>query len=449
LRLFPRLFLCLAIVLPGLSRAATVVRGPFLQQTDSDSTVVVVKTDVAAAVRVVAEPPNRAPIVGESSGAQHVVRLESLPAATSIPYRVEVDGVAAKTGTIRTPGAPNTAAGRRAVFGVIGDYGTKGPAEHGNVARLVARGVDALLTVGDNSYPDGAAAEWDATVFGPLAPLLPNTTFWPVAGDHEYRTAWSQPYLDAFELPEGPQGERYYAFDWGDLHVVAIDTNCITPVDPNTQGCDATTMLAWLRADLAASKAPWTAAILHRPALATGHYGVYPQIQSALVPIFEEYGVDIVFQGHNHLYERTWPTRGGKPVAKDYDHRAAPVYVTAGGGGDWLYDFALPAAEWTAYREKNYQHLVVTLDGGSLKVESVLLDGTVHDAFTIVKDVPALPPCSGASCGVAPGDPPPEEPEEPAFGLGGQGCASAGAVPGLLALSALALVRVVRRRRKR
>jgi acid phosphatase type 7 len=445
LRLLPRLLLALSIVLPASGRAAAVVRGPFLQQTDADSTRVVVRTDAVASVRVVAEPPGAAPITAESTGTRHVIPVEGLPPAAEIPYRVDVDGVEAKRGTVRTPGAPNTAAGRSAVFGVIGDYGTKGPAEQGNVARLRERGVHALLTVGDNSYPDGATSEWDATVFGPLRDLLPNTTFWPVAGDHEYRTPWAQPYLDAFELPEGPQGERYYAFDWGDLHVVAIDTNCITPVDAATQGCDAQTMLAWLRADLAASEAPWKAAILHRPALATGTYGVYPQVQSALVPIFEEYGVDVVFQGHNHLYERSWPTRGGVPVAKDYDHRDAPVYVTAGGGGDWLYDFKLPAAAWTAHREKIFQHLVVTLDGGSLKIESVTLDGSVHDAFTIVKDVPALPDFPPPAPTPPPNEPPPGfDPDSSSS----QGCGSTGVVPGLLALSALVLARGLRRRRR-
>jgi acid phosphatase type 7 len=439
LRLLSRLLLTFATVLPGSALPATVVRGPFLQQTDAESTRVVVKTDAAASVRVVAAPPGAAPITAESTGTHHVVRLEGLPPATEIPYRVEVDGVDAKGGTIRTPGAPKTEAGRRAVFGVIGDYGTKaGPAPVAAAARLAERRVHAVLTVGDNSYPDGAASEWDPNVFRPFAEVLSSSTLWPVAGDHEYRTPWAQAYLDAFELPEGPQGERYYSFDWGDLHVVAIETNCITPVDAATQGCDAETMLAWLREDLAASDAPWKAAILHRPALATGQYGVYPEVQSALVPIFEEFRVDVIFQGHNHLYERSWPTRGGVPIAKDYDHRDAPVYVTSGGTGDWLYDFALPAASWTAHREKINQHLVVTLDGGSLKVESVTMDGSVHDAFTIVKDVPALPDPQPTP---TPNEPPPgSDPES--------GCGSTGVVPGLLALSALVLARGLRRRRR-
>ena len=110
---------------------------------------------------------------------------------------------------------------------------------------------------------------------------MPYATLWTGVGDHEYRTPFAQPYLDAVELPEGPQGERYYSFDWGDIHVVALDTNCIVPMNANEMGCDAATMVAWMEADLAATKAPWKIVTMHRPALATGKYGVFEEIPRA------------------------------------------------------------------------------------------------------------------------------------------------------------------------
>jgi hypothetical protein len=189
---------------------------------------------------------------------------------------------------------------------------------------------------------------------------------------------------------------------------------------------------------------------MHRPALATGRYGSFAAVQSALVPRFQEHGVDLVLQGHNHVYERTWPTRDGAPVATDYDRRAAPVYVTAGGGGDWLYDFELPAASWTAYREKTDQHLVLTVDGGSLKVESVRSNGTVHDSFTITKDIPPLPvPAPDPeSCG-AEGCAPDADGRAPRADIPfvNQGCATGGGTIGLLALMAVAGTAALRRPR--
>ncbi len=430
----PRLLCLLAAVLPGAASASAVVRGPFLQQTDATSTLVVVHTDVPAAVEVAAEAAGGTITARSEGTTRHVIRVAGLPPASATPYRVSVDGARGPGGTIHTPGGPGTEAGRHAVLGVIGDFGTGGPIELANAARLAEREVEAVLTVGDNAYPDGAAADWDPMFFRPLAGLLPSTTFWPVPGDHEYKVPYAEGYTDAFELPEGPQGERYYAFDWGDVHVAALDSNCIVPMDAATMGCDAQTMVAWLDADLARSTASWKVVLIHRPAVATGKYGVYSQIPAALVPVFEARGVDLVLQGHNHLYERSWPTRGGVPVQKDYDHPTAPVYVTSGGGGDWLYDFVLPAAPWTAYREKTDQHLVVTLDAGKLRVESVRSNGTVHDAFELVKDV--------APVGEAP-PPPPPGPEI----LPPEGCSSAGSAGAFAA--ALAAVITLRRTGRR
>jgi uncharacterized protein (TIGR03382 family) len=372
---------------------------------------------------------------------------------------VKVDGVAAASGTLHTPGVPGSAAARHAVVGVLGDFGTQGPIETGNAARLVERNVEALVTVGDNAYPNGAAAEWDPAVFRPLAALLRQTTFWPAMGDHEYKTPYAQGFIDAFELPSGPQGERYYSFDWGDLHFAVLDSNCITPLDSATMGCDAGTMVRWLKDDLAASGASWKLAVIHRPAVATGHYDVYPQIPAALVPVFQAQGVDLVLEGHNHLYERTWPVRDGTTTRKDYDHPTAPVYVTSGGGGDWLYDFSFPAADWTAYRETTGQHLVMTLDGGTLHVESIRPDGSLSDEFTIVKDVPpavedppvVAPPPPGGDPGNP--SPPPGDTGGTATDRSGaaappfrSGCSS-GAAAGLAVLLVLPALGVLRRRR--
>ena len=400
--------LAAALLVPQLALAASIVRGPFLQQTTPTSTLVVVTTDAAARVEAVADLPGGETTRAGSEGTYHLLRLNGLAPGATIPFHVTIDGAPAGEGAVRTPGVPGTEAARHAVLGATADTGSAGPNARANVARLKARGVEAVLTMGDNSYPDGAAGEWSTTFFDVWKGLMPYATLWTGVGDHEYRTPFAQPYLDAVELPEGPQGERYYSFDWGDIHVVALDTNCIVPMNANEMGCDAATMVAWLEEDLAATKAPWKIVTMHRPALATGKYGVYEEIPRALSGSFEKHGVDLVLQAHNHLYERTWPARGGVSVktgAGAYDHPGAPVYVTAGGGSDYLYESAMPPAEWTAFRQTEFQHLVLTLDGGTLGVESVRPDGSVLDRFEIVKDVPAP--------SADPAQPVPQDPTQP------------------------------------
>jgi hypothetical protein len=132
-----------------------------------------------------------------------------------------------------------------------------------------------------------------------------------------------------------------------------------------------------------------------------------------------------VLQAHNHLYERTWPAWQGGLVKKDYDRPGAPVYVTAGGGSDYLYQSVIPPAEWTAFRATEFQHLVITLDDGTLRVESTRPDGTVLDEFQIVKDVP--PPSSDV--GPTPTEPP-QQPQPPPSSPGGSVTAPAVAASG-------------------
>jgi acid phosphatase type 7 len=407
-----RLAFAALMALPHLATAASIVRGPFLQQTTPTSTIVVVTTDAAASVEATARLPGGGTVSASSTGTTHLLRLAGLTPASAISYAVTVDGAAKASATFRTPGVPGTEAARHAVIGATADTGSAGPNARAAVARLQALGVEAVLTMGDNSYPDGAASEWTYAFFGVWKPFMGSATLWTGVGDHEYRTPFAQPYLDSVMVPEGPQGKRYYSFDWGDVHVAALDTNCIVPMDKAAMGCDQATMVAWLEKDLAATKALWKIVTMHRPAVATGKYGVYPQIPAALLGPFERGGVDLVLQAHNHLYERTWPTRQNAVVKKDYDHPGAPVYVTSGGGSDYLYDSVLAAASWTAMRATAAHVMKLTLDGGSLKVEAVQPDGKLLDAIELVKDVPPVS---------VPGDPVPVDPTTPGGTGGGTG----------------------------
>lgn len=462
-----------AVLLCASAEAASLTRGPFLQQTTSEATRIVAHTDVNARVEVaVTGSGGDESVRATSTGTRHVLPLTELPAGTSITYRVLVDGeVKSGPHTFRTPGLRGTPEGGEAVIGVVGDMGSGGVNEKANVQRLVEAGAELILTVGDNSYPEGAAAEWDPKFFRPFAPLLPRATLAPAPGDHEYLTPYAQGYLDAFELPAQPGGERYYSFDWGDLHVAVVDSNCVDPLEPATSGCSGAEMVSWLEDDLSRSDAPWKIVTMHRAALATGAYGHSAKVANALMPIFERTGVDLVFQGHNHFYERSWPVRGGEVVKQDYREAGAPVYVTSGGSGDWVYESKGAQPSWSAFRVTAYQHALLTLSGGTLRVDAVQVDGKVLDSFTLAKEVP--PPSEPAPvpqpsepeppsppdvpADAAPSEPieraPPDGEAEPdadavsdADETGSSGCGASGPALGLLALSTLVGLRLKRRR---
>jgi hypothetical protein len=111
-------------------------------------------------------------------------------------------------------------------------------------------------------------------------------------------------------------------------------------------------------------------------------------VAQALIPIFEQAGVDLVLQGHNHVYERTWPMRGGKAFRNHYDHSGAPVYMTTGGGGDWVYESPGAPPAWSAVRLTEFHTTLLSLEGNTLRVEAIRPDGTVFDQFSLTKEVP-------------------------------------------------------------
>ena len=161
----------------------------------------------------------------------------------------------------RTGGRPSTR------FAVIGDYGIAGQPE-ADVAALVDRwGVDAIVTVGDNNYPNGAAETIDANVgqyyHAYIAPYVGSygagaetNRFFPALGNHDWRTDEAAPYLAYFTLPGN---ERYYTVRRGPVEFFILDSDEHEP-----DGITADSVQAqWLRAQLAASDAPWKLVILH------------------------------------------------------------------------------------------------------------------------------------------------------------------------------------------
>lgn len=126
------------------------------------------------------------------------------------------------------------------------------------------------------------------------------------------KTGQAGPFRQVFALPENgaPEGlERWYSFDWGNVHFVALDTENLD-----------SSQVQWLTHDLENSNLPFTVAYMHRPAYSSGHHGSSSLVRRTLSPIFEKYGVQVAFAGHDHDYERTRDLGG-------------VTYIVTGGGG--------------------------------------------------------------------------------------------------------------------
>jgi tartrate-resistant acid phosphatase type 5 len=215
---------------------------------------------------------------------------------------------------------------------VIGDYGQAGqPAA--DVAALIDRwGVDAIVTAGDNNYPDGAADTIDANIGqyyqAYIAPYhgsygagagstAQENRFFPALGNHDWYTPGAQPYFDYFTLPGN---ERYYAVRRGPLEFFILDTDKNEPDGYTADSAQA----QWLQQQLAASDAAWQIVVLHYPPYSSSaRHGSDRVVQWP----FAAWGADAVIAGHDHLYERV--QANGIP------------YVVNGAGGKDLYPFKL------------------------------------------------------------------------------------------------------------
>ncbi|MEO6235523.1 MAG: phospholipase D-like domain-containing protein, partial [Vicinamibacterales bacterium] len=375
----------------------TLVRGPYLQQPTDRSIVIVWATREpgSAEVRYVTPSgtlvtPAVSRLVSNATTAigydyyQYEASLNGLAAATTYSYQPFVSGVGVSApATFRT--APVRGSGAVS-FIAFGDSGTGSPEQRQLAALMAGDSFDFAMHVGDIAYGgsngsgDATYATYQSFLFD-VYPWLASVPFVPVEGNHDSRAsnADGSAYLDLFSLPRNgassgrpDHAERYYSFDYGPVHFVALDTEFAFQ-DP----ARLPDQLAWLETDLAATTQPWTIAFYHRaPYSSGGEHGSDVAVRDTFGPLLEKYGVDLVLTGHEHDYERTVPIRVGPS-----DTNQAVPYVVTGGGGAPLYPAATSA--WTAYSASRHEYVKVTVDACNLTLSAIGLDGAAFDGTSI------------------------------------------------------------------
>ncbi|MBA3460253.1 MAG: metallophosphoesterase [Deltaproteobacteria bacterium] len=276
-------------------------------------------------------------------------------------YQVMIDGVAltdpAPLSTATPPGLEEPLK-----FIAVGDTGTGGPAQQAILKRMTESPFDFVLVLGDLAYESGTAAQLQGKFFSIYKEVLRYAPIYPAIGNHERRTREGQPYFEAFVLPEP---ERYYSFDWGDVHFVAIDT---TQRD--------TEQLVWLDKDLKQNKQPWVIVFGHHPMYTNSLRGPQLWIRQAFSKILTDNKVDLVLTGHEHQYER---------------FRVAGVnFVVSGGGGGQLTKFF---GEDRALKQATKHHfLAFEATAAELKMKVVDINGREIETLALTKDRPNQEP---------------------------------------------------------
>lgn len=364
-----------------------IIAGPYLQHVTQSSMTIMWETDQpctsvveygqAQWVKKGRAVPLKNRIEEDKKKTIHELILKELAVQTNYFYRVSSvneDGakVASQIYTFQTAVRSDWPF----AFVVMGDNRTYPERFEKIIARAWAERPNFLLNVGDVVTDGTVKEQWLNEYLKPAAELMQRVPTYVAIGNHERNADWYYKYVSY------PKPENYYSFDYGNAHFAIIDSN--KDLSPNSE------QYKWLEKDLAESKAHWKFVFHHHPPYSSDRkrYGDTRRGKSTLgdlnvrqlVPLYEKYNVDIVWFGHFHGYERTWPIRSGK-----VDRNRGVIYIKTGGGGAKLGNFA-PVRSWfTAKLLKDWQYCLVTVNEGTLRMMAYDIDGRMYDYLDLKK----------------------------------------------------------------
>jgi hypothetical protein len=250
-------------------------------------------------------------------------------------------------------------------FAVLGDTGTGERAQYDVGAQLAkSRAVfpfEFVIMVGDNMYGSERPQDYSRKFELPYKAVLDaKVPFYASLGNHDDPN-------QRFYKPFNMNGERYYTFKKDNVghpgvRFFALDSNYMTREQ-----------LEWFEKELAGSDSPWKIAFFHHPLYSSGgRHGSEVDLRQQLEPIFQKHGMSVVFQGHEHFYERLKPQQGIH-------------YFTAGGSAK-LRAGDIQKSGMTAFGfDTDYTFMLVEIDGETMHFQTLTRSGKRVDSGSIAR----------------------------------------------------------------
>ena len=310
----------------------------------------------------------------------HEVKIENLKPETQYFYQVTSTddakkSVTSKVLTFQTANKFETPF----AFAVISDTQSN-PKVSGKVARYAwEQRPNFLLHPGDLVGTGTNDSHWKNQFFPSMNPLISRVAFFPVLGNHEVN---ARNYYDYMSLPTP---EYYYQFRYGNSEFFMIDTN--KNVGPDSE------QYKWLDQALGKSKATWKFVCHHHPPYSSDEndYGDLWKTNKStrgdkrvrvLTKLYDKHQVDVVWCGHIHSYERTWPLRKNKVVRNG----EGPIYMITGGGGGGL-ETPGPYKPWFQNNvRRGHHYCMVAINGKTLEFKAFDLENRLFDYLKLNKE---------------------------------------------------------------
>ena len=234
-----------------------------------------------------------------------------------------------------------------------------------------------VLHPGDLVGIGGKATDWTEEFFPSMHPLISRACLFPVLGNHEGDAKF---YYDYMSLPNP---EYYYSFKYGNAEFFMVDSN--RKLSPGSE------QYRWLEEQLTASTATWKFVCHHHPPYSSDEndYGDLWKTNKSTrgdlrvretCQLYDKHQVDIVWNGHIHSYERTWPLYDHQPT-----DRGGTIYMIAGGGGGGLETPGPFRPSFQNNVRRGHHYCMAYINGGVLELKAFDLDGRLFDQTKLEK----------------------------------------------------------------
>jgi len=251
-------------------------------------------------------------------------------------------------------------------FLVVGDTGT-GSEQQQELANVMLRyrqvfPFEFALMMGDNLYGSEKAVDYKKKFENVYKPLLDQKIkFYAALGNHDES---NERFYEFFNM----EGQEYYHFKKGDVSFYALNSNYMDKKQVD-----------WLNDKLATDTAPWKIAFFHHPPYSSGSaHGSDTKLREIIEPIFLKYGVNVVFTGHEHFYERIKPQKG-------------IYYFTEGASGELRAGNLRKTDLTAAGYDKDRSFLAVEISGDDLFFQAISRTGVTVDSGTIHRPMEVKP----------------------------------------------------------
>ena len=243
-------------------------------------------------------------------------------------------------------------------FLAMGDNGT-GDREQYELAQQMVKArasfpFDLVIMLGDNMYGGQRPDDYVRKFEQPYAPLLSaGVRFQAAIGNHD------RPEQVSYKL-FNMDGQRYYSYVRGNVRFLALDS---TLMDPK--------QLAWIEGVLRDSREEWKICYFHHPLYSNAaRHGSSVDLRVLLEPLFLKYGVNVVFSGHDHVYERLAPQKG-------------IYYFVSGAGGQLRRGNMRRSQQTAAAFDQDLSFMLVEVAGVEMFFQVISRTGQTVDSGTI------------------------------------------------------------------